>query len=478
MSEMKKEQENSGLPEQRHMPGNYLAIPFFVVLAILTIVAFLIPLRPTVSYSEKRELASFPEFSMDSLLSGDYFDDITLWFSDTFPGRETWISLSNVTESLHGYSEIAIVEGDFLEEIINPAGEDTPASIPDSTPAPDTETSPTGAPPADEDPTQQTTEETAPQEETTPQETQWGGVDAGDDAEISLGAVIQIGDSAFNQIGFSEVVSKRYIAAISKLADALAQKGVQVVSAPAPLSVGIMVEPEYQDKLRCARQDEMVTYLHSGMSENVITVDTYNALVTHNSEYLYFRTDHHWTALGAYYAYAAICQELGQEAAALDSFQEIDNGEFLGSLSSKVRYPTRLRSDTVYAYMPPGEITMYNVYNSSKVETPLLQDMTHRTIHEKYLTFLCGDNALQMIVNESLPEGSTCLIVKDSFGNCFAPFMTQNYHTVYVMDYRSYYSMTIQRFVDTYDVDTVLMIPYLMATQSMDGASLFEWLCG
>ena len=63
-------------------------------LAVLTVVAFIIPLRPTQSYSEKRSLAQFPEFSTEALLSGDYFDDITLWFSDTFPGRESWLQLS------------------------------------------------------------------------------------------------------------------------------------------------------------------------------------------------------------------------------------------------------------------------------------------------------------------------------------------------------------------------------------------------
>ena len=103
--------------------------------------------------------------------------------------------------------------------------------------------------------------------------------------------------------------------------------------------------------------------------------------------------------------------------------------------------------------------------------------MTYRRVYEKYLTFLGGDYTLQKIVNESLPEGSTCLIIKDSFGNCFAPFMTQNYHTVYVMDYRTYFTLTITEFVEQYDVDTVIVMPYLMATQSHAGVSIFERLC-
>ena len=78
------------------------------MLGLIAIISFLIPIRPTVSYLEKRELAKFPEFSVKALLSGDYFDDITLWYSDTFPGREEWIQVANYTESFHGYSEISI----------------------------------------------------------------------------------------------------------------------------------------------------------------------------------------------------------------------------------------------------------------------------------------------------------------------------------------------------------------------------------
>ena len=70
------------------------AAPFFVVLFVLTAVAFVIPLRPTESVSEKRRLTEFPKFSVETLFSGEYFDQIGLWFSDTFPFRDYWMSVS------------------------------------------------------------------------------------------------------------------------------------------------------------------------------------------------------------------------------------------------------------------------------------------------------------------------------------------------------------------------------------------------
>lgn len=454
-------------------PTFKLAVPFLVVMAVLTVASFIIPLRPSVSASEKRELAKFPEFSVDTLISGEYFDDITLWFSDTFPGRESWITLSSHTKSLHGYSEIAIGDDDFMDQIMGTPEETetTPVQTEASEPTSVTEV------------TEPISESTAPVEtttpaETVPQETQWGGVDAGDDAEISMGAVVQIGDTAFNTLGFSEYVSKRYTTALSKLGDELAESGVRVISAPAPTSVGILVQSEYLEKLRCADQSMIINYLHDTMSENVVTVDTYSALVSHNDEYLYFRTDHHWTARGAYYAYAAICEALGKEPAALEDFEEWDQGEFLGSLYSKAPRKNKLKQDNLYAYVPQGDISTYILYegNPNPVETELIHDKTTGDKFNKYLAFLGTDYALMKIVNESITDDSTCLIIKDSFGNCFAPFMTQNYHTVYVMDYRKYHTLRIQQFVEEYDVDDVMFIPYLIATQSQDGAKHFERL--
>ena len=454
-----------------HDPSLKYAIPFLAVVAILTVVAFIIPLRPTVSPSEKRELTKFPEFSVEALISGDYFDDITLWFSDTFPGRENWITLSNHTQSLHGYSEIALGEDDFMDQILGvPDAVETEPVQTDITEANDHQNSTEAI--------GETEEVTTSTEETVPQETQWGGVNAGEDAEISMGAVVQIGDTAFNTLGFNEYVSKRYTKALSKLGDYLAQSGARVISAPAPTSVGIMVQSEYLEKLKCADQSMIINCLHDGISENVVAVDTYSALVKHNSEYLYFRTDHHWTARGAYYAYAAICEALGKEATPLEDFEEWDQGEFLGSLYSKAPRKNKLKADNLYAYVPQGDIKTYILYdgNPNPVETQLIHDKSTGDKFNKYLAFLGTDYALMKIVNKSITDDSTCVIIKDSFGNCLAPFLTQNYHTVYVMDYRKYHALRLQQFVEQYEVDDVIFTPYLIATQSQDGAKHFERL--
>ena len=78
------------------------------------------------------------------------------------------------------------------------------------------------------------------------------------------------------------------------------------------------------------------------------------------------------------------------------------------------------------------------------------------------------------MVNESIPDGPNCLVIKDSFGNCYVPFLTQNYHHVYAIDYRKYWRYPMSSFVDKYDIDDVIVAPYLIATQAMDGNDMFR----
>ena len=437
--------------------GWKLALPFFLTLAVLTVVSFIIPLRPTQSQMEKRNLAAFPEFSMEAITSGSYFDDITTWFSDTFPGRESWLTLSSGIQSLHGSSDVAFA-GDF------PVSEEVPEEIILATFPTEAEETPDAA---DVAPTEETTE---------PTEAGWGGVDAGEGAEIELGggAIIQIGDSAFNAVGFSPVYSNQYAQTLSKFADYAAQKGVRTISAPAPTAVGVLIEPDYLEKLRCSDQHATIQYFHDLMSENVIKVDTFAALVEHNDEYIYFRTDHHWTGLGAYYAYTAICEAAGFDVVPLEDFEEWDQGEFEGSLYWKAPKPRKLKLDNVIAYVPPGDIeTLVTTGTSGGIVAPLLADMTQRAINTKYLTFLGTDYALTTVTNNSIPDGPTCIVIKDSFGNALVPFLTQCYHKIYAIDYRKFQGSSLKFLIDSYEVDDVIFAPYLIATQAADGNKMF-----
>ena len=82
----------------------------------------------------------------------------------------------------------------------------------------------------------------------------------------------------------------------------------------------------------------------------------------------------------------------------------------------------------------------------------------------------CDIGAFAPLVKEvlrrhDLPDAPNCVVIKDSFGNCLAPFFTQNYHTVYVVDYR-YYSKSMSTLISSFEIDDVIFVPNLGATQS------------
>ena len=455
------------LRKEEYRPRLVHAIPFFVILGILTVSSFIIPLRPERSYSEKRELARFPEFSLASLLNGDYFDGISLWFSDTFPGREQWITLAQYDDSFYGYSEIYI-QGEIPVTETVPVILDTPEPEKPSSQQAQLSTVATTAP---DTPRETVTQESVSQT----QEDTWGGVNAGDAAEIIRDmTAFQIGDSAFIYQNFSQVTSDKYAEVVNELAEKIEAQGAKVISAPTPTAIGVLIEDDYQQKLGSVSQVKILEYIESKLDSRVIPVDTVGALIPHNSEYLYFRTDHHWTALGAYYSYRAICEAIGMEPVDIDTLETWEQGEFKGSLYGRVQQPNRLRPDTVTAYIPKGDIQFetYNVDGFPSVR-PLLSDTTNRSEYEKYLVF-GTDYPMTHAENRSLPDAPNCIVVKDSFGNCFVPFLTQNFHHVYAIDYRKYYNEPIEMLIEKYDIDYVIFMPYITAIQDSQGPDMFR----
>ncbi len=443
-----------------------LAAPFFLIMGTLMVIAFIIPLRPTRSYSEKRALAAFPDFSVETLISGEYFDGISAWYSDTFPGREWWIRAASAMDALHGFSDVTIYgELGTADAIPSPPG------YTESTENPET---PKPTPEATAPPTPEVAETSPPTESVE----HWGGIDAGEDAEVIFGTVLQIGDSAFAYYGFSQYNADRYVGMVNACADIMAEKDIQVYDLLIPTSVGVLVSSDDMEKIKCSDQGASISYMFGAMNDNVCKVNIFNTLIAHNDEYLYFRTDHHWTALGAYYGYEQFCAVAGFEPVPLEDYGALEFPGFKGSYYWSCNQNSRLREDTVYAYDPPGNLTMkITTAEGNTFPWPVLTDMSGADSSAKYMTFLGGDHPLTVITNEDLPAADNCVLIKDSFGNPFAPYLSQHYHNVYIIDYRSYSAMTLRHFVDYYEVDAVIFAESLAMAQGDGTLDLLEWFC-
>lgn len=400
-------------------------IPFFIIFAVITVIAWLLPLRPTDSVDEKRELAHFPKFSFRTFADGDYFTDIDTWFSDTFTLRNRWISLSERVEALYGHSDIAIYGG---------------LTTPDAIPV---------------EPTPQPTEEISKWDVV--DKDNWHGKVVDDDDFVSFGTVLQIDDACYEFFYFYKDGADKFASLIERTAN-IAGDRAKVYSVLAPTAIGIMFEQDYLDKIGAPDESEALNYIY-GQLDKAKGVDTFNALRYHNGEYLYFRTDHHWTAQAAYYAYRQYCKTAGISPADLSNFEEKTFDNYYGSLWSYAKRSNLISSDAVHAFVPPGDLeTVITTSDGDTYPISIITDMTNADKSMKYLCFISGDNPFTHITNKSLDSDKNCLVIKDSFGNCFVPYLTQNYKNVYVVDYRSYREMTVNELIDTYNISDIIFV--------------------
>ena len=413
------------------------SMPFFIALAVITVIAWLLPLRPTFSDAEKRELDPFPSFSWDALWSGDYFSGIDDWFSDTFTFRDGWMSFSRRFKESYGIMDVAISgEMRVSDEIpvVPVTPEPTEAAAPDATPAPTAE--PTASP--------------------TPYWEEQGLAD--DDFEYS-GAVLQVGDSVYNITVFVKNTADQYVSIMNELAETLDGKA-NLYTMVVPENMTFMLSRETREKYGCVPEEDVLDYMYGGMSDKVHTVNVIENLQKHNNEYIVFHADHHWTARGAYYAYQVFCEEAGLTPVPLSEFEETRWENFLGTLRYEAARPYRIAQDDVYSYAPPGDVHLYLNFNGTDdlgtEQENVLIDRSASDAGGLYMTFLGSDRARATLVNNDITDGSACLVIKTSMGNPYAYYMTQHYQYVYVVDARYYYEHTIPELVDLYGIDDVL----------------------
>ena len=168
-------------------------------------------------------------------------------------------------------------------------------------------------------------------------------------------------------------------------------------------------------------------------------VDVRQTLADHKGEYIYYRTDHHWTSTGAYYAYQQLCTALGLTPFDPSAHTARTAEGFYGTHYSKARTPDA-EPDTITYYNLPNALTIYTVAapgQPAKGETTGLYDTDKLSVYDKYAMFLHGNNGLSRIKGDATGRGRI-LVIKDSYANCFVPYLTANYADIDVVDFRNY----------------------------------------
>ena len=406
---------------------------FAGALLVIALVGLLVFLRPSTSDVEGRKLTAFPKFTQDSFWNGSYFSAITTWYADTFPGRDGLISMQHALEELYGVR---------TTRIIRPSTPSDPGQNP-------------------------------------------GSEEEGDASiEQPSDGVYVKKDSAFEIYVYNEEKADRYAGVLRKAHELMPD--VELYDIVVPLSYSVNMSRGEQQKIGASDAEEAIANLYGKMGSGVKTISILPELQAHKDEYLYFRTDHHWTARGAYYAYRAFCRESGTTPLELSSWKTMTFKGFRGSLWAKAT-GANLKEDFVEAWQPNATNKMkvwtwtnYGKENQQEIITenyPIIQTKTGDGSEEgyfygprwKYNCFIAGDNAFSVIENPNLQDGSKILVVKESFGNAFVPFLVDQYQTVYVVDYRFFtkrMKMSLPEYVRQEGIERVLFLNNMNAISS------------
>ena len=439
--------------KQRQIIKKYHNLGIILFAGVMLLGAFLGLLffaRPKTSEKEKRSLAKYPSFTMKTFLNGEYFSDVSTWYSDTYPFRDALVSADQKLKGLYGIESKTMMVGEEKQADEIPDINDNTEAVTETTTAATTEAA-TGDTEAGAT-TEATTEKVR---EVDPPDSK--GMDEEIQNQIQQNLYVK-GDAAYSVYYFGKENCTNYVAALNNVAAEL--KGqTTVYNILVPNNSGVMLSEDELSKLAGSDQEQAIDYYYSIESDDVKTVDTIKTLRKHNDEYLYFRTDHHWTQLAAYYVYQNFCKVKGIEAHDLSYYDKKEFKNFLGTFYSTLGNSNmEANPDTVDAYVPKGtnDMTFWDT-DGKEWNWNVIYDVDSWASSSKYMTFIGGDRPMEVIENPQIKDGSSCVVLKESYGNCFVPFLVDHYQTVYVLDYR-YTTVNVLDFVKEKQADDLIII--------------------
>lgn len=363
---------------------------------------------------ENRKLKQKPPFSLEALVTNQYTKNYEEYVNDQFVGRDGWITLKSVFESLLGKTENNGVVYGADRYIFN--------KLYDSSLA-----------------------------ESRSNGTGFGG---DGDGQASLPAVN--GAQLSRNVNFLNTFAASYPG--------------HITVAIAPNSYGVL-EEKVPAGLPNVNQEQAIGALYGRFTgENLAKLELLAPLREEAAErQVCYRTDHHWTTEGAWAAYRAYCESQDLPCATLEELAPLrrEAPGFYGTYYNKSKNFNAQADTLVWYDIPVTDVTIdgeHTVLQSdgSQVEVTGLYQKEKLETRDKYAAFLYGNNGLTIIKsenNKTRREGETSrvLVVKDSYGNCFAPFLTYSYDEVWVADLRNM-TFRVSEVVEENDFDDVLIL--------------------
>lgn len=192
-------------------------------------------------------------------------------------------------------------------------------------------------------------------------------------------------------------------------------------------------------------------------SAGVTFIDIRDTFTDHKTEDLYYHTDHHWTTLGAYYAYLQAAAVMGIDISS-DSYDKAPVSQtFKGTLSAKSGFRSG-ETDELDVFLPNGDNTLSSVVNyvDEQKKSASFYDTSKLNTRDKYALFFGGNHA-QIKISTPTESNNTLLVLKDSYANSFVPFLAQHYRKIIMIDPRYYYG-DLEQLLQVENVQEVLYL--------------------
>ncbi len=453
---------------------NIIFFSFIFVLCLGFLMHIITPAKVK-SEEENRNLAQFPVFTWEKIVKGKISNELEEWFTDQFPARNALVNSGNVVKSFVSpklklmkenivlidahtdMADIGNVDGLIDEEPVTP--------VPTQAPLPH----------GGENPAQTNTEKTeitTAASRVTPTPTK-GAKPPEEPHQIasSNGIMIIDGKAMERFYGNAEKLAM-YAKRINHLAKQV--PGVKTYNMFIPTSIEFNAPEEFHSGNRSQKKSTEI--VGDNLDSGVTQVKIYDNLLAHRDEYLYFRTDHHWTALGAYYAYESFARTAGLEPAKLDDLEHYQlEGTYLGSLYryTKKNPIVKKNADTVEGWRTKFEYTA-TAWDKGDMKSSYPTRLNDERIKggNSYLNFSGGDRAL-LDIQTSNKNGRKIVVVKDSFGNAFVPYLVNNFERICVFDPR-YYKKDLIQFIRDNEITDVLVMNYAFASTNKGWNSKFS----
>lgn len=254
----------------------------------------------------------------------------------------------------------------------------------------------------------------------------------------------------------------KYIDTLNAYADAFSDRAnLYLMLAPTQIEFDTSKFNELADS-----EKETIDTVYSSV-KNFKTANVYDKLKSHLDEYIYFRTDHHWTQRGGYYGYQSIMEAKAEKSVNINDLKPGKKQGFLGYLYNQANVPEYseyadeiewFESETNYIVKvkdknADGEPVEYE----TNIYCPPMDDAA-----PTYGVFMGGDHSFAEINTEN-KNGEVALIIKDSYANTVIPLLTNNYEKILVIDPRSF-DGTVEELMEEYDIDDIIFINYVIST--------------